>query len=731
MHAFNRRHAVAIATAALLTSHVGLSWAQTTVTTLPEVAVTADTPATDAPTESSDSYTQEQPASTVTKLPLTQRETPQSYTVITRQRIDDQALDTLGDVLEQTPGISVDSGGPLVGSYIGYFSRGYQITNYQIDGAISHANAVGGSGGWTSISSLDTAIYDSITVLRGASGLLSGSGDPGGSISLVRKRPTREFQGALQQSLSRWQQARTVADFGGSLNQAGSLRARVVGAYDQGKSWVDRYEADKHTVYGVLEADLSHDTLLRLAAEHNREDGKNAAAFTAFETAFTDGTATPFGRSDNALTDWSRYESDRTSLAATLEHRFNDDWQARASVNHSRYDNSQLFGYAGVRQPSPDGTADLMIRFGDTEQTVDTVDASLSGTYALWGRSHDLMAGVNGSDSKADSLGSATSWAATRVDVLGWDGSYALPDLSAVRTSDTRTEIKQWGAYLATRLRPRDDLAIIVGGRLSEWETTRRNLQTGAITDDRKESTVFTPYAGVVFDLNDQLSAYASYSTIFNPQSYEDVNGNVLDPEEGKNYELGLKGEWWGGRLNTSAAVFEVRKDNLAIADGSNLTPDGGQAYTAADQTKGRGWELEASGEIARGVQLQGGYTRVVTRASDGTRLNTVRPKHQLKLFGTWAPSGAPGLRVGGGMTWQSEIYSSNASYANVDRSLIGQKSYAVVNLMAAYQLDDHWHFSLHLDNVFDKSYRTMVLGSARHTYGAPRHVSASVKYQF
>jgi outer membrane receptor for ferric coprogen and ferric-rhodotorulic acid len=87
------------------------------------------------------------------------------------------------------------------------------------------------------------------------------------------------------------------------------------------------------------------------------------------------------------------------------------------------------------------------------------------------------------------------------------------------------------------------------------------------------------------------VSAYASDTDIFKPQNYKDVDGGILDPEEGENYELGLKSEWFDGRLQASAAFFEVRKDNLAVADGGRLTPEGNRAYVAANGTKG--WEVE------------------------------------------------------------------------------------------------------------------------------------------
>jgi outer membrane receptor for ferric coprogen and ferric-rhodotorulic acid len=265
-----------------------------------------------------------------------------------------------------------------------------------------------------------------------------------------------------------------------------------------------------------------------------------------------------------------------------------------------------------------------------------------------------------------------------------------------------------------------------VGGRVSTWETRAKNPKTGAVTDDRKENNVFTPYVGLVYDLNKQVSAYASYTSIFKPQNYKDVDGGILDPEEGENYELGLKSEWFNGRLQASAAFFEVRKDNLAVADGGRFTPEGNQAYVAANGTKGRGWEVELSGELSRGWHVQGGYTRIVTRGEEGERLNTnIVPKHQLKLFSTYTPPSFNRLTIGGGTLWQSEIYNASAPALRKART---QKAYTVMNLMARYVVTDHLSLTATLDNVFDKAYRTY---TDSYDYGAPRNFMLTARVQF
>src|SRR5690606_14494061 len=113
-----------------------------------------------------------------TGLDLTPRETPQSITIITREQIDDQGASTVADVLEYTTGLSVkrvDRGRNLLSA------RGFDITAFQLDGLPFATGNVG-------LEETSTAIYDRVEVIRGATGLLQGAGEPSASINMVRKR---------------------------------------------------------------------------------------------------------------------------------------------------------------------------------------------------------------------------------------------------------------------------------------------------------------------------------------------------------------------------------------------------------------------------------------------------------------------------------------------------------------------------------------------------------------
>lgn len=689
--------------------------------TLPAVRVAA-TAAKDGITESTGSFTTGS-TTAATGMNLSLRETPQSVTVITRARMDEAGIGTLGDAIAQAPGVEFRPMGSSVGGYAPIYARGYTVQSLILDGLPIPPTAVTG---WTiqGLGTLNTDVYDSVTIVRGATGLLTGAGDPSAAIALTRKRPTPEFQASVSQSFGSWQQRHTVGDVGGALNEAGTLRGRVVVAYEEGRGWQEGYRYDKHVGYGVLEADLSDRTLATLTVELSGDNGSGGAGpTTGHALADSDGNPLPFDRHDNALAKWSGFEDRRTGLTAAVEHSFNDDWRVKTAYNRSQIKTEQRFGV--TEQPDANGDAPLHLRGYRLNNVVDSLGVKLDGTYELFGRKHELVAGFNGTWSDEKNPDWYMDWGNATANVYTWNRDIPEPDWDALYEFGGHTKTDQYGFYAATRLRATDQLSVLPGVRVTNWRS--RDLdEDGDVTSDRKEKGVLTPYLGVVYDLTPQLSAYTSYTTIFNPQSNRDVNGDLLDPEGGTNVELGVKGEWFGGRLNASVAVFEVKKDNLAVQDGNNQTPTGDDAYRAEDHTKGRGWELEVAGEPVTGWRIQGGYTRVRTEDSAGERMNVDQPEHQAKLFTTVTPAALRQLTVGGGVIYQSAITTSGVDASL--RDLYTQESYVVVNLMARYAFTKQVMLTANLNNVFDKTYRT---APDQHEYGAPRNVYATLNYKF
>lgn len=687
-----------------------------------------------AATEGTGSYTTGS-TSTATKLALSLRETPQSISVVTRQRMDDQGLNDLTEVLKQTPGLSVQS---LGSERFNIYSRGYSVDNYQFDGIPTTLDIVS----QVSAQSLaDMAIYDRVEVLRGATGLMTGAGDPSATINMVRKRPTAQFKGHITAGLGSWDKYRTELDVSGPLTPTGNVRARMVAAYQQNNSYVDHYSQEKQIFYGILEADLTDSTLLTVGADYQKNDPKGSSS-VAFPLFYKNGKQTDFSRSTNSAARWSSNPQDVLNTFASIEQKLGYDWSLKLAVNQM-YINRDDYKLATASWGFPDINTGAGVRLyggaGSTWQKQTGVDVQAQGPFQLLSRQHELIVGYNFSryENRHSPL-RGTAIEGTFVNFYEWDNYTREPNTSHGKLYDGDTTIYQSGTYIATRLRPTDDLSIILGARSSNYKynydlqyvlTPRSNRNT-----QYRESGVVTPYAGVVYDLNDIHSVYASYTSIYKPQSVRDVTGAALDPREGDNYEIGLKSEFFGGRLNTSIATYEVKQDNLAVVDPGKVIPGTTTAaYKAVSGATSRGFEIEANGELMPDWNVAASYNHSITEDADDERINTEAPANMVKLWTTYRlPDDFNRLTIGGGANWQSGTHITVTPSTALGTVKAKQSQFTVVNLMARYQLTDQLSTTLNVNNVFDEKYisaldTTFFSGY----YGEPRNVMLSTQYNF
>lgn len=688
-----------------------------------------------ATTEGTGSYTTGQ-SNTATKLPLSLRETPQSISVVTRQRMDDQGLNDITEVLQQTPGLSVQS---LGSERFNIYSRGYSVDNYQFDGIPTTLDI---ATQMSAQSLADMAIYDRVEVLRGATGLMTGAGDPSATINLVRKRPTAEFKGHITAGVGSWDKYRSEVDLSGPLTPSGNVRGRMVAAYQQNNSFMDHYSQEKQIFYGVLEADLTDTTLLTVGADYqkNNPQGSSSVAFPLFHS---NGEQTSFSRSTNSAARWSHNPQDALNTFASLEQKLAYDWTLKASVNQM-YIKRDDYKLATASWGFPDKSTGAGVRLyggaGSTWQKQTGLDVQAQGPFQLFGRQHELIVGYNYSRyENRHTPTRGTRIEGTFVNVYDWDNYTDKPVMGGGKLYDGDTVIHQTGTYIATRLRPTDDLSVILGARVSkydyDYDLTYPATPLSNRTTDYKENGVVTPYAGVVYDLNDTHSVYASWTSIYKPQSLRDADGSTLEPREGDNYEVGLKSEFFDGRLNTSIAAYEVKQDNLAVLDeGKTVNNDGmTAAYKAVSGATTRGFEVEANGELMPGWNVSASYNHGITKDRDGERLNTEAPANMVKLWSTYRlPGDFDRLTVGGGANWQSGTHITVTPSTALGTVKAKQSQFTVVNLMARYQLTDQLSTTLNINNLFDKKYIS-ALDTTFYSgyYGEPRNVMLNTRYDF
>ncbi|KHL73886.1 membrane protein [Pseudomonas putida] len=683
-------------------------------------------------TEHSGSYTTG--AVTIGKTAQSIRHTPQSVTVVTRQRIDDQNITNLTNLLEQTPGVVVN----LTDSErVQYYSRGYAIDAIQYDGA----TVVQGSGGGSFIQS-DSAIIDRAEILRGATGMIRGAGNPSGTVNLVRKRPTHEFQGEGSVTLGSWDAQRYVADISGPLTETGNVRGRVIAVHDDKDHFQDSRQERKEVFYGVLAFDLNDSTTLTTGLEWTKLDATGAWGNLP---ADYDGSPLPFGRSTYLGADWNRWDRSNLQTFAELEHRFDNDWSLKlmAQRTHFELDDhgfKQTYFTRASGAANPSNNPYLMnyqVTEGDGGESLqNNLSATLNGPFELLGRTHDLMLGVE--RIRNDSYASATNFVSSGVfDIREWDPktSLAEPDIN-ITAHPVRTRTTQEAAYATWRISLADPLTAIIGARANWYDYEQENnvKSNGKFSVDNK----IVPYAALIYDLNDNFSTYASYTEIFNPQTATDVSGSVLEPTTGEAYETGIKGEFYEGRLNTSLAFFRIYQVGNALDDLSGPNPcppnyTSGYCKVAAGKNRSQGFELEISGEVLPGWNVTGGYTYNTTKqlkdtiSNTGNAIRTTDPKRMLRLFTSYRlPGELQAWTVGGGVQAQSDIYNRSGS------AEASQAGYAVYNAMVNYRFNEHYSLQLNANNIFDKKYYRQVAPTPTGYYwGDPRNVSVTLRGSF
>ncbi|MFV0277428.1 MAG: TonB-dependent receptor domain-containing protein, partial [Parahaliea sp.] len=267
------------------------------------------------------------------------------------------------------------------------------------------------------------------------------------------------------------------------------------------------------------------------------------------------------------------------------------------------------------------------------------------------------------------------------------------------------------------RLSLGDHLKLIAGTRVTTWQ---QNGFAWSGPFDYGEDDQLIPYAGLLFDLDDYHRLYLSYTEIFKPQNARDENRDLLDPLVGKAGEFGIKSAWLDGILESTVAVFLIQQDNLAQDTGIMYPGTTETIYTQADGTQSKGVDVEVVGSISEDWRISASYTWFEAEDEDGSDVNTQSPREMFKLFTTYDLN--PQFTVGGGAYWQDKTYAGN----------LEQDAYALVNLMARYNVNDNLSIQANIDNLFDEEYYSLLSGGgAQYRYGRPTDYVVHVNYKF
>jgi iron complex outermembrane receptor protein len=669
-------------------------------TTLPEVLVTGQA-------EAEPSYATTN-AGVALKMDIPLLETPQAVSVVPRTLLDDQGVRKLEDALRNVAGVSVG----------GYYSDWdyYRIRGFDAAFSTYHDGLRGDYGTYA-----ETYGLERVEVIKGPASSLYGQGPLGGMVNLVSKRPRPENFADVQFSVGSFNFYEPAADVGFVLNEAKTIYGRVTALYRDQDSFVDYANKQRVFVAPALTLELTPQTTLTFLTHFSQDWLLMAMPLPA------KGTVLPNINGDIPMhrfigdPDADSSELWRAKVGYEFKHEFNETFALRQnlSLNRMSQDWPDLLYPASL-----DANERTLYRYPyDYEETLDrfAVDTALESRFETGPLSHILAGGVDYYATRSDSV-------ARQIDYADFPGSYPALDLfdpvyditlpSYATRSKSITDTSMVGLYLQDHVRIFERLTVTLGGRY-DWSSS---------DDDDAEG--FSPRAGVTYAFTPALAVYGNYSRSFEPQWFSrDASGEIIDPETGENFEVGLKTSFLEGRLNTLLAVYHLTRQDVATANPA--TPDPFDAVAAGEQ-RSRGVELEGTFGIVEGLDLTAAYTYADAEITEdeslpvGARLQGV-PEH---AFSAWlrytVQKGAlKGFGVGLGGRYYTEQQGDVTFTAPFDLP-----AYGVMDAALFYRRGQ-FHAQVNFNNVLDEDYFAGAYNNLYVMPGEPLNVRATVGWSF
>ena len=643
-------------------------------------------------------------------LPVSVYDTPQAVTVVDGEFIDDFGLDDVNQLLNLVTGVNVEE---VETDRTYYNARGFDIKSMQVDG-------IGLPFNWNVVGALDTFVYDKVEVIRGANGLLTGVGNPSGTINYIRKRPTNEAFVNTEFTGGSWDRKRAEVDVSGPLTASGSWAGRFAGAAQSSDSYLDGYSNERAVGSGILEGQLTERATLSVGytQQNNNSDG---VLWGALPMLYDDGRQTEFPRSTSTTMNWTKWDTQIRTGFVEVNYVFSPTWNLLTTVTYNDYDEpSKLFyTYGATNQATGEGLFGYPGNYHSKSNRT-LFDSTLTGAFDLFGRTHDVLFGTsvakaNYKDKQRAAPFDEPAWGALPP-FPGWNGNEIAEPAweDSVVTSDWESDYRR--LFGVARFNIADSLKLITG--FNGISTHSKGVSWGE-TQDSDESKV-SPYVGVTYALTEHLNAYASYSDIYQPQYEFDFDGRQLRAAEGKSYEVGLKAELLDRRLLASLALYRARQDGYAEYAGVN--PDTGLSYYEGIDAESQGFELELSGHITDNWTLLTGFANVeVEDPHTHDDVRTYVPGNTFNLGTRYRFDAVPGLEIGTTVKWQ------DATHIDTAGGKVRQDAFAVVSGFVSYEFLDKYEIAVNGYNLTDEKYLTSLYWD-QSFYGPPSYWAATFR---
>ncbi|WP_434563295.1 TonB-dependent siderophore receptor [Pseudomonas sp. Z4-20] len=648
-------------------------------------------------------------------------ETPQSLSVVTADEMRDRKSDTMADALSYTPGFTSQP------SSFNRTSDRFRVRGFDVESATGGSLRDGMRLQYNSYDGVQEPYgLERVEVIRGAASVLYGQLSPGGFVNGVSKRPTETPLHELGLQYGNHDRKQLTADFSGPLGDSEVLSYRLTMLKRDSDTQQDYINDDKLYIAPALTWRPNDDTSLTLLSFYQKSDTRFSAPLPyQLVKGVGDGPFT-IGRHDFiGEPDYDDMNGEMSAVGYEFEHRFDE---------HTRISNKMRYYEADVKwkymqaQTSPAAingavnTGVLRRQYSDRRERSRALasDTNIETRWNIAGIENTFLVGADTYDASYDSH----NFRANSTPINIGDYNYGQPvvvDKSRNRDRGSQIDTFQKGIYLQDQIKFDDHWLLLLGGRHDWADQDQEAFRDGLKLSQGDEATTWR--AGLVYQADNGLAPYISYSESFFPVAVAEATDRTFAPTEGKQYEIGIRYQPPGSNMLLSAAVYELTQENVVKRDQA-----GGNPQQIGEQ-RSRGLELEAKADVTPQLTVIASYaytdariTKSQVQSEVGQRSEDT-PYHQAALWADYnfALFGVPQLKVGGGARYKGTTQASL-----IDSQI---PAYTLFDAMASYQIDKNWDIALNANNVTNKKYVYCEAAVCR--YGDERELVTSVNFRW
>jgi len=684
------------------------AWAQSP----PSAPVTLPTVSVTAPGQGGDAVGYDaRRTTTATKTETPLRDVPQAVTVVPRAVIEDQAMESLGDVVRFVPGVTMGQG---EGNRDQPVFRGIGSTgDFFVDGIRDDIPYY-----------RDLYNIERVEVLKGPNAMIFGRGGSGGVLNRVTRQAQWEDIGEATLRLGSWKERRATADFGRPLSD--SVAFRVTGVYERSDSYRDWFGLERYGVNPTLAWRAGERTTVRLGYEHFKDERTADRGVPSFGGRPVDvDPSTFFGNPDLSNT-WTRVDA----LDAVVDHDFGNGLKL---TNHARWAKYEKF-YQNVFPGAVDASGTMVSIAAYNHRTdrtnffnqTDLRYRATSGSIA-----HELLFGAEIGRQTTDNIrfsGDFSGFPGGRLSVpIASPVTFAtVPFIQKATDADNRSTANVAALYVQDQIELSKHWQAIAGLRFDRFEVELDDHRDGSSLSNTDH--LVSPRVGLVYKPIEPLSLYASYTVAYQPRSGDQLGSltaanRSLDPEEFRNVEVGAKWDL-SSRLSATAAIYRLERTNVAVTDPNDPTRS-----LLVDGQHAQGLELTLAGRLAPNWRVIGGYA-YQDGEYDSTQSSTIRkgnrlaqlPRHSFSLWNRYDFDAKWGAGLG--------VIASSALYAGADNA-VTLPGFARVDAALYYEVTPDVRVQLNVENLFDREYYASAHSNNNIMPGSPRalRVSLSANY--